>query len=327
MANYEPVLDPNNSRFTIFPIEYEYIWELYEKQVACMWKAKEIDFSKDYDDFLTLNKDEQHFIKMILAFFAASDGIVNWNLSERFLSDVQIMEAKVAYTFQMAMENIHGETYSLQLDNIVRNKQEKEHLFASIKTIPSVKLMSDWAIKWIKSDKSFHHRVIAFAIIEGVFFSGAFAAIFWIKKYLSNGKQFMNGLIKSNEFIARDEGLHTEFACEMYNLLKYKLPFEEVKQIFDEGVGISKQFMSDALPCQLLGMDSIKMNSYIEYVADRLIICLGYKKKLYNSSNPFEFMNSIGFTVKNNFFESRSTEYQSATVLNENTKIEITEDF
>ena len=326
MSDYEPILDAKKSRFTVFPIEYNTIWDLYESQMSCMWKAKEVDYSKDYDDFLTLNKDEQHFIKMVLAFFAASDGIINWNLSERFLSDVQIMEAKVAYTFQMAMENIHGEAYSLQLDNIVRNKEEKQLLFNSIEKIPSVKLMSEWAFKWIKSDKSFQHRVIAFAIIEGVFFSGAFAAIFWLKKYRSNGQQFMNGLIKSNEFIARDEGLHTEFACEIYRLLNHKLTFNEVKEIFNEGVNISKTFMNDALPCRLLGMDSVKMNAYIEYVSDRLLVSLGYQK-LYNTTNPFEFMNSIGLSVKNNFFESRSTEYQSATVLNENTNIEINEDF
>jgi ribonucleoside-diphosphate reductase subunit M2 len=325
--NLEPILNPENFRFTIFPIKYKTIWELYEKQLACFWKAKEIDFSKDYDDFLTLNNDEQHFIKMILAFFAASDGIVNWNLSERFLKEVQICEARTAYIFQMMMEGIHGETYSLMLDNIVRDKSEKEKIFNAITEIESVRLMSDWAMKWIESKDLFAYRLLAFAIVEGVFFSGAFASIFWIKKYKGSGKQFMQGLVKSNEFIARDEGLHTEFACELYSLLNKKLSLEEILPIFSEGVEISKKFMSDALPCKLIGMNSEMMNDYIEYVADRLLVSLGYKK-IYNKTNPFNFMDTIGMTQKTNFFESRPTEYQSAHVFNKSKgKIEISDDF
>jgi ribonucleotide reductase beta subunit family protein with ferritin-like domain len=323
----EPILDPENSRFTVFPILYPSIWQLYEKQLALFWKAKEIDFSKDYDDYMELNENEKHFIKMILAFFAASDGIVNWNISERFLKDVQIMEARTAYIFQMMMEGIHGETYSLMLDNIVKDKEERKTLFSAIKEVESVKLMSEWAIKWIESSDSFAHRLIAFAIVEGVFFSGAFASIFWIKKYKGSGKQFMSGLVKSNEFIARDEGMHTEFACEVYSLLRNKLSYHEVSQIFVEGVTISKKFMNDALPCSLIGMNSDMMNSYIEYVADRLIVALGYTK-LYNSTNPFGFMDTIGMMQKTNFFESRPTEYQSAYGINSSSEpIVISEDF
>lgn len=324
----EPILNPENFRFTIYPIKYPSIWELYEKQLACFWKAKEIDFSRDYDDFVKLNESEQHFIKMILAFFAASDGIVNWNISERFLKDVQICEARTAYVFQMMMEGIHGETYSLMLDNIVKDKAEKTRLFSAITEIESVKLMSDWAMKWVGSTDSFQYRLIAFAIIEGVFFSGAFASIFWLKKYKGSGTHFMNGLVKSNEFISRDEGLHTDFACELYRLLQTKLSSDEVSEIFEEGVSISKKFMQDALPCRLIGMNSDHMNQYIEYVADRLFVSLGYSKK-YNSSNPFTFMDTIGMTQKTNFFEHRPSEYASAHMFNESASgdIEITEDF
>ena len=323
----EPILNPDNFQFTTYPIKYPTIWELYEKQLACFWKAKEIDFSKDYDDFLELTPQEQHFVKMVLSFFSCSDGIVNWNLSERFLKDVQINEARTAYIFQMMMENIHGETYSLMLDNIVRDKEEKKILFNSICDVESVRLMSEWAMKWIESKESFHYRLIAFAIIEGVFFSGAFASIFWLKKYKGSGRQFMTGLVKSNEFIARDEGLHTEFACELYSLLKDKLSLDEITPIFEDGVAISKKFMNDALPCRLIGMNVEMMNDYIEYVADRLLVNLGYNKK-YNKSNPFTFMDTIGMTQKTNFFESRPTEYQSAHVFNQSSgQIEISDDF
>lgn len=328
MSSIDPILNPENFRFTVYPIRYPTIWELYEKQLACFWKAKEIDFSKDYDDFLKLNTQEQHFIKMILAFFAASDGIVNWNISERFLKDVQICEARTAYIFQMMMEGIHGETYSLMLDNIVKDKVEKHRLFSAITEIESVKLMSDWALKWIESSDSFQYRLIAFAIIEGVFFSGAFASIFWLKKYKGSGSHFMNGLVKSNEFISRDEGLHTDFACEIYRLLQHKLTTQQVSEIFEEGVSISKKFMQDALPCRLIGMNGDHMNQYIEYVADRLLVTLGYGKK-YGSANPFSFMDTIGMTQKTNFFEHRPSEYASAHVFNKTATgdICITEDF
>jgi len=313
----EPFLREDNRRFTIYPVKYNAIWEMYKKQLACFWKVEEIDFSKDQKDFETLRDEEKHFLKMILAFFAASDGIVNFNLSERFTKDIKVMEAQVVYAFQMMMENIHGEAYSLMLDNIIKDKNEREYMFNAIENIPSVKAMADWAFKWIDSSASFAHRVVAFAIVEGVFFSGAFAAIFWFKKYKNKGKMFLAGLTKSNEFIARDEGMHTDFACLLYSYLDKKLPEEVVYNIMDEAVGIAKKFMDDALPYKLLGMNANSMGTYKEYIADRLLISLGYKKK-YNVTNPFKFMETIGLPGKTNFFEMRPTEYQDAHVNNSN---------
>ena len=323
----EPICKEENRRFTLFPIKYHSIFELYKKQLSAFWKAEEIDFSNDYSDYLLLSDDEKHFIEMNLAFFAASDGIVNFNLSTRFLQDVKIIEAQVAYTYQMMMENVHSEVYSLMLDNIVRDPVKKEYLFNSTETVKSVKMMADWAFKWIHSDKSFAHRIIAFAVVEGIFFSGAFASIFWIKKYKASGRRFLDGLIKSNEFIARDEGLHTEFACTIYSLLENKLSFEEVKSIVSEGVEVAKNFVNDALPVRLIGMNEESMRDYIEYVADRLLVVLGYKK-VYNKTNPFSFMETIGMLQKTNFFETRPTEYQSAHVFNKDSKIDYNnEDF
>jgi len=308
----EPILNEENSRFTTYPIQYKGLWDLYQKQLSSFWKPQEVDLSKDYDDFMELNKDEQHYIKRILAFFAASDGIVNFNLSKRFLQEIKIMEATTCYTFQMMMENIHGEMYSLMLDNLIKDSSEKEDLFNSIKTVESVKSLSDWAMEWIDSDLSFAHRVIAFAVVEGIFFSGAFASIFWIKRYKSNGRLFLQGLVKSNEFIARDEGMHVDFACEIYKLLKDKLDKDIVYKIIDNGVKVAKKFMDEALPIRLIGMNSLSMGEYLEYVADRLIVELGYKK-YYNVTNPFTFMETIGMLGKTNFFESRPLDsYQSA---------------
>lgn len=323
----EPILSDENRRFTLYPIRHSNLWELYKKQLSSFWKAEEIDFSKDYDDFETLNENEQHYIKRVLAFFAASDGIVNFNLSSRFLQEIKIMEAIVCYTYQMTIENVHSESYSIMLDNLVKNPVEKEMLFNSIKTVESVKLLSDWAFKWIDSDLSFAHRVIAFCIVEGIFFSGAFASIFWLKRYKSSGRLFLQGLVKSNEFIARDEGLHVQFGCEIYKMLNHKLSSKEVYEIIEEGVKVAHIFMSDALPVSLLGMNSKSMCDYIEYVADRLLIDLGYSKK-YNTLNPFSFMETIGMVGKTNFFESRPTEYQSAHVLSDKmeTRHEILED-
>jgi ribonucleoside-diphosphate reductase beta chain len=307
----EPILDEANSRFTVYPIVYKGLWDLYQKQLSSFWKPQEVDLSKDYEDFLELNEDERHFIKRVLAFFAASDGIVNFNLSKRFLQEIKVMEGITCYTFQMMMEGIHGEMYSLMLDNLVKDTTEKEHLFNSIKTVESVKALYDWANKWIESDLSFAHRVIAFAVVEGIFFSGAFASIFWLKRYKSAGRLFLQGLVKSNEFIARDEGMHVEFGCEIYRLLENKLPKESVYEIIEDGVTVAKQFMMDALPIRLIGMNGASMSEYIEYVADRLIVELGYKK-LYQTANPFSFMDTIGMSDKTNFFESRPTQYQSA---------------
>jgi ribonucleoside-diphosphate reductase beta chain len=307
----EPILDESNSRFTMYPIQYQGLWDLYQKQLSSFWKPQEIDFSKDYEDFVELSVDEQHYIKRVLAFFAASDGIVNFNLSKRFLQEIKIMEAITCYTYQMMIEGIHSETYSLMLDNLIKDPTEKDFLFQSIKTVESVKKLGDWAMHWIESDLSFAHRVVAFAVVEGIFFSGAFASIFWLKRYKSNGRLFLQGLVKSNEFIARDEGMHVQFACEIYKLLETKLSKEAVFTLIDDGVKVAKIFMKDALPIRLLGMNSDSMEQYIECVADRLSMDLGYKK-IYNTPNPFVFMETIGMLGKSNFFESRPTDYQSA---------------
>jgi ribonucleotide reductase beta subunit family protein with ferritin-like domain len=307
----EPILDESNSRFTMYPIQYQGLWDLYQKQLSSFWKPQEIDFSKDYEDFVELSVDEQHYIKRVLAFFAASDGIVNFNLSKRFLQEIKIMEAITCYTYQMMIEGIHSETYSLMLDNLIKDPTEKDFLFQSIKTVESVKKLGDWAMHWIESDLSFAHRVVAFAVVEGIFFSGAFASIFWLKRYKSNGRLFLQGLVKSNEFIARDEGMHVQFACEIYKLLETKLSKEAVFTLIDDGVKVAKIFMKDALPIRLLGMNSDSMEQYIECVADRLSMDLGYKK-MYNTPNPFVFMETIGMLGKYNFFESRPTDYQSA---------------
>ena len=330
---YEPILDPKNHKFTALPITYQNIWHMYKEQVACFWKAEEIDFSNDYSDFLTLSKDEQYFIEMILAFFAASDGIVNFNLGERFTREIQITEAQFAYQFQMAMENVHSETYSLMLENIVKDQVRKNHLFSAIDTVPAVKMMADWALKWIDSSDSFAHRVAAFVMVEGIFFSGAFAAIFWLKKYKnkersqSKSAPFMNGLVTSNKFIARDEGMHLSFGCELYKLLNHKLAREEMNTIMVEAVGISKNFMTEAIPVRLIGMGSESMCDYIEYVGDRILSMLGYKK-IFNKTNPFKFMETIGLDDKTNFFELRPHEYQDAHIMNKSKKqINIKSDF
>lgn len=313
----EPILDPQFRRFTLFPITYPQLWKLYKTQVASFWKAEEIDFSKDREDFESLSENEQHYIKRILGFFASSDGIVNFNLSKRFLQELIPMEATICYNYQMVMENIHSESYSIMLDNIVENREEREFLFKSIETVDSIKKISEWALKWIESDLPFAFRVVAFCVVEGIFFSGAFASIFWIKRFKSNGKLFLSGLIKSNEFIARDEGLHVQFGVTIYHLLQQRLSYKEVCSIIDEGVEICREFYTDALPVSLLGMKCDSMMEYIQYVADRLLVELGYPK-LYNTANPFSFMETIGMTTKTNFFESRPTEYQSAHVFKGN---------
>jgi ribonucleotide reductase beta subunit family protein with ferritin-like domain len=257
--------------------------------LSSFWKAEEIDFSKDRVDFETMTEDEQHYIKRILGFFAASDGLVNFNLGTRFLNELVPMEATVCYTYQMMMENIHSESYSIMLDNLVKDSDERRYLFNSIKTVDSIRTISDWAIKWIESDLSFAHRVVAFCVVEGVLFSGAFASIFWLKKYKSQGRLFLQGLVKSNEFISRDEGQHVEFGVEIYKLLKNRLTSEEVYSIIQEGVDICKTFYTDALPVRLLGISHESMMEYIQYVSDRLLVELGYEKK-YRVANPFSFM-------------------------------------
>jgi ribonucleoside-diphosphate reductase beta chain len=309
----EPILDPENFRFTVKPInpKYDVFWSLLKKQQSCYWIAEEIDFSKDYDDFIDLTPSEQHFIKRILAFFAASDGIVNFNLRERFLREIQVTEAQIAYGYQLMMENTHGEIYSDMLINVVKNPNEQKELFDAIKTIDSVKMMADWALKWISSYKSFAYRNIAFCIVEGIFFSGAFAAIFWLKKERGRGKLFMEGLMKSNRFISRDEGLHVNFGCAVYNTIENRVPFEEVKEMFIDANKICKAFTDDAIPCKMIGMNVDLMTQYTEYVSDRLLVMLNYDK-IYNSTNPFDFMESIGFLSKDNFFENRPDSYQQS---------------
>ncbi len=326
---YEVLLDSKFKKFTIHPITYPRIWKCYKDQVASFWKAEEIDFSNDHKDFMTLNPNEQYFIKKILAFFASSDGIVVCNLSNRFIKEIQITEVAVTYEFQTMMENIHGEVYSLQLESLVTDQNERNMLFNAIETDESIKLMSDWAFKWIDSSESISYRIIAFIIFEGIFFSGAFAAIFWIKKYknkgASKGKPFMDGLIKSNKFISRDESQHGLFGCEVYNLLENKLNQLEINNIFSEGVDIAIRFMCDALPVNLIGMNSDMMSDYIKYIADRWIVTLGYNK-MYNTQNPFKFMETMGMIDKTNFFESRPHEYQDAFINNNNTQSEVTFD-
>lgn len=327
-TKYEKLLDEQEQRFTVFPIKNKKVWDSYKTQENSFWRTEEIDFSRDYEDYITLNKDEQHVIKMILAFFAASDGIVNLNLRERFLKDIKNMEAQITYAYQMMMENIHGECYSLMLETLIKDPEEKDKLFNAIQEFESVKLISDWAFKWISSDKSFAHRLIAFAIVEGIFFSSAFATIFWLKKYRGNGKHFMNGLIKSNEFISRDEGEHCRFACLLYEQLNHKIEQSEVHEIFDDALVIAKNFARDTIQCQLIGLSSELMNEYLEFISDRLLVSLGYETR-YNKTNPFDFMETIGLIKKTNFFESRPTDYQAAHNQNNvfNNKINILDDF
>jgi ribonucleoside-diphosphate reductase beta chain len=305
----EPILEESNDRFVLFPIQHNDIWEMYKNQEASFWTAEEIDLSGDVSDWENkLNDNERHFIKHILAFFAASDGIVNENLAENFVAEVQYTEAKFFYGFQIMMENIHSETYSLLIDTLIKDKKEKDYLFNAIENIECVKKKADWALRWIDNG-SFAERLIAFAAVEGIFFSGSFCSIFWLKK-----RGLMPGLAFSNELISRDEGLHCDFACLLYNNhLVNKLDKELVKEIILDAVEIEKEFVTDALPVKLIGMNADLMTQYIEFVADRLLSELGIEK-IYNSSNPFDFMELISLQGKTNFFEKRVGEYQKAGV-------------
>ena len=304
----EPLLTSNEQRYVMFPIKSKSIWSMYKKQVECFWRAEEVDLSKDLTSWATLNSDEQFFIKMILAFFAASDGIVNENLAARFMSDVQLSEARAFYGFQIAMENIHSEMYSLLIDTYIRNELEKTHLFEAVKNYPCIKKKADWAIKWI-NDKtsSFAMRLVAFACVEGIFFSGAFCSIYWLKK---RGK--MPGLTFSNELISRDEALHTEFAILLYRQLLHPLDVSTIHAVVKEAVTIEQEFICDALPCRLISMNAKLMSQYIEFIADRLTLQLGYTP-IYNANNPFDFMELISMEGKTNFFEKRVGEYALAT--------------
>jgi ribonucleotide reductase beta subunit family protein with ferritin-like domain len=303
----EPILKPDDNRFVMFPIQHNDIWEMYKKQVDCFWRAEEIDLSKDLNDWKTMTNDEQHFVKMILAFFAASDGLVLENLASRFMSDVQLSEARAFYGFQIAMENIHSQTYSLLIDTYIRDEEEKHKLFNAIENFPCIKKKADWAKKWISDNRSsFAARLVAFAAIEGIFFSAAFSSIYWIKK-----RGLMPGLTFSNELISRDEALHTEFAVLLYSKLQRKLPKKRIYEIIQEAVEIEKEFITDAIPCRMIGMNTKLMTQYIEFVADRLCLQLGYDK-IYNSQNPFDFMELISIESKVNFFERTNAEYALA---------------
>ena len=305
----EPLLTNSTNRFVLFPIQDHDIWSAYKKQMACFWTADEIDLSKDLDDWNTLNENEHFFIKNILAFFAGSDGIVLENLLENFSNDVKLPEAKCFYGFQIAMENIHSETYSLLIDSYVKDSNEKHRLFNAIDTIPCIKKKANWAIKWIKEqDASFATRLVAFAAVEGIFFSGSFCAIFWLKK---RGK--MPGLTFSNELISRDEGMHTDFAVLLYSKLINKLDKSVIYNLIEEAVEIEKEFITESIPCNLIGMNAELMTQYIEFVADRLLSQLGYAKK-YNAVNPFDFMEMISLEGKTNFFEKRVSEYSLANI-------------
>ena len=311
MAN-EPLLTENKYRFVIFPIKHNEIWQMYKQAEASFWTAEEIDLASDLTDWETkLNADEKHFIKHVLAFFAASDGIVNENLAINFLNEVQYPEARCFYGFQIMMENIHSETYSLLIDTYIKDVAEKDSLLHAIDTLPCVTKKAEWALRWI-SKGSFAERLIAFAAVEGIFFSGSFCSIFWLKK-----RGLMPGLSFSNELISRDEGLHCDFACLLYNQLVNKLPAERVTEIITNAVVIEKEFVSDAIPVRLIGMNADMMCQYIEFVADRLLVALNLPK-FYNAVNPFPFMEMQSLQGKTNFFEKRVAEYQKAGVMNKN---------
>lgn len=307
----DPILAPNDDRFVLFPIKYDSVYEMYKKHVAVFWTAEEIDLMADLKDWEALNDNERHFISHVLAFFAASDGIVNENLAQRFYNDVQIPEARCFYGFQIAMENIHSETYSLLIDTYIKEPKEKDRLFRAIDTLPCVGKKAKWAMKWINSEESFATRLIAFAAVEGIFFSGSFCSIFWLKK-----RGLMPGLCSSNEFISRDEGLHCEFACLMHSLLseEEQLTKETITSILTEAVEIEKEFITEALPVSLIGINEGTMAQYIEYVCDFWLNHLGCKK-VYNTPNPFDWMELISLEGKTNFFEKRVSEYQKAGVL------------
>lgn len=303
----EPLLRPDNSRYVMFPIKDNDIWKMYKKQVDCFWVAQEVSLAQDLNDWDKLSIDEKKFIKMVLAFFAASDGIVMENLASRFMNDVQLAEARAFYGFQIAMENIHSEMYSILIDTYVKEADERDSLFNALDTYPCIAKKANWAKKWINDNRSsFAARLVAFAVVEGIFFSSAFAAIYWIKK-----RGFLPGLTFSNELISRDEALHTEFAVLLYGKLLRKLSKKRVNEIIMEAVEIEKQFITESIPCRMIGMNSQLMTQYIEFVADRLVVQLGYDK-IYNSSNPFDFMELISIESKVNFFERTNSEYALA---------------
>lgn len=307
-SNGEKLLTEDLNRFVMFPIQEQKIWNMYKKQIDCFWKVEEVDLSKDLKDWEKLDDNERVFISMILAFFAASDGIILENLAERFMSEVQVSEARAFYGFQIAMENIHSEMYSLLIETYIKDTAQKYKLFHSLENYPCIKKKADWAIRWIKDKRSsFATRLVAFACIEGIFFSGAFCSIYWLKK-----RGLMPGLTFSNELISRDEALHTEFAILLYGMLDKKLKKSKIHEIIQEAVEIEKEFICEALPCRLIGMNQTLMSQYIEFVADRLSMQMG-ADKIYNSANPFDWMEMISIEGKTNFFEKRVGEYALAS--------------
>jgi len=318
----EPLLSPDDNRFVMFPIKYQDVWEMYKKQVDCFWRAEEIDLTKDLSHWDNLNADERYFISMILAFFAASDGIVLENLASRFMKEVQVSEARAFYGFQIAMENIHSETYSILIETYIKNKEEKHKLFNAIENFPCIKKKSDWAQKWIHDNRSsFATRLVAFACVEGIFFSGAFCSIYWLKK-----RGLMPGLTFSNELISRDEALHCEFAILLYSKLLKKIDKGRIHEIIKDAVEIETEFICDALPCKLIGMNSDLMTQYIKFVADRLSVQLGYPK-IYNVTNCFDWMELISLEGKTNMFERKISEYSLSNKVGIDDAFNLSDDF
>merc|ERR1719310_69114 len=305
----DPLLMENPRRWVMFPIQYPEVWEMYKKHEASFWTAEEVDLSQDNRDWEALSDSERHFVKHVLAFFAASDGIVLENLAAQFTTEVQIPEARAFYGFQMAMENIHSETYSLLIEQYIRDPAEKANIFNAIETMPAVREKAQWAIQWMQKDNCFAERIIAFAAVEGILFSGSFCAIYWLKK-----RGLMPGLTFSNELISRDEGLHADFACLLYSMLQNKLPDDVAHEMIRGAVEVEREFICDSLPCDLIGMNKKQMTNYIEFVADRLLVMLGHPK-IFNTSNPFDWMELISLQGKTNFFEKRVGEYQKAGVM------------
>ncbi len=318
----ELLLAENDDRYVMFPLTDTDIWKMYKKQMDCFWRAEEIDFSKDHAHWEKLSENEQYFIKMVLAFFAASDGVVVENLGMRFLSEVQLPEARAAYGFQLMMENIHSEVYSLLIDTYIKKEDEKTKLFKAVENFPCVEKKTKWAIKWINDKRSsFATRLLAFACVEGIFFSGSFCSIYWLKK-----RGLMPGLTFSNELISRDEGMHTDFAVLLYKKLEKKPKKARVYELIKEAVEIEKEFICDALPCRLIGMNAELMKQYIEFVADRLVVQLGYDK-IYNKSNPFDFMEMISLEGKTNFFEKRVGDYSLSSGQKDDSAFDFSADF
>ena len=316
----DPILTPSNSRFTTFPINYPDLWALYKKAIGSFWTVEEIDLGADLKDWEKLNPDEKHFIKTVLAFFAASDGIVMENIDMNFSNDVQISEARSFYAYQSFNESIHSETYSLMIDKLVRNLEEKESLFKAIETVPAVRSKADWALEWMRKDAPFAQRLVAFACVEGIFFSGSFCAIFWLKK-----RGLMPGLSFSNELISRDEGLHQEFAVTLYSHLREKCPSKDIHKIVQCACEVESEFITEAIPCQLIGMNAGEMTQYIQFVADRLMAQFG-EQPIYGVKNPFDWMENISLEGKTNFFEKRVGDY-SKHMVSEGDGVRFDEDF